>query len=30
MRIGQVHIYQKDLQLKQPYTMAGTVLQSLD
>ena len=30
MRIGEVHIYQKDLQLKQPYTMAGTVLQSLD
>ena len=30
MRIGEVHIYQKDLPLKQPYTMAGTVLQSLD
>lgn len=30
MRIGEIHIYQKDLQLKQPYTMAGAVLQSLD
>jgi len=30
MRIVEVHIYQKDLQLKQPYTMAGTVLHVLD
>ena len=30
MRISEVHIYQKDLQLDQPYTMAGTVLHALD
>jgi L-alanine-DL-glutamate epimerase-like enolase superfamily enzyme len=30
MRISEVHVYQKDLQLKAPYTMAGTVLQALD
>jgi len=30
MRIGEVHIYQKDLPLKQPYTMASRLLQSLD
>lgn len=30
MRISEIHVYQKDLPLKQPYTMAGTVLQSLD
>ncbi len=30
MRISEVHIYQKDLQLKQPYTMAGTELHALD
>lgn len=30
MRISEVHIYQKDLQLKTPYTMAGTVLHALD
>jgi L-alanine-DL-glutamate epimerase-like enolase superfamily enzyme len=30
MRISEVHIYQKDLQLKTPYTMAGTVLHTLD
>jgi hypothetical protein len=26
MRISKVPIYQKDLQLKQPYTVAGTEL----
>ena len=30
MRISEVHIYQKDLQLKRPYTMAGTILHALD
>lgn len=30
MRISEVHIYQKDLLLSQPYTMAGTVLHALD
>jgi L-alanine-DL-glutamate epimerase-like enolase superfamily enzyme len=30
MRISEVHVYQKELALKQPYTMAGTVLHSLD
>jgi L-alanine-DL-glutamate epimerase-like enolase superfamily enzyme len=30
MRIIEIHIYQKDLLLVQPYTMAGTVLQALD
>jgi L-alanine-DL-glutamate epimerase-like enolase superfamily enzyme len=30
VRIREIHIYQKDLLLNQPYTMAGTVLHSLD
>ena len=30
MRISEAHIYQKDLQLKRPYTMAGTALHALD
>ena len=30
MQISEVHIYQKDLQLKTPYTMAETVLHTLD
>lgn len=30
MRIREVHIYQKDLILNQPYSMAGVVLNSLD
>ena len=30
MRIIEIHIYQKDLLLVQPYIMAGTVLQALD
>ena len=30
MRIREIHIYQNDLQLNQPYTMAGTELHSLD
>ncbi len=30
MRISEIHIFQKDLPLKQPYTMAGTVLDTLD
>jgi len=30
VRIREIHIFQKDLLLNQPYTMAGTVLQSLD
>jgi L-alanine-DL-glutamate epimerase-like enolase superfamily enzyme len=30
VRIREIHIYQKDLLLNQPYTMAGTVLHCLD
>lgn len=30
MRIREIHVFQKDLLLKQPYTMAGTALSSLD
>ena len=30
MRISELHVYQKDLQLNQPYTMAGTSLLTLD
>jgi len=30
MRIAEINIYQKDLDLSQPYTMAGTVLHALD
>ena len=30
MRISELHVYQKDLQLNQPYTMAGTELLALD
>jgi len=30
VRICEIHIFQKDLLLTEPYTMAGTVLQSLD
>lgn len=30
MRIVEMHIHQKELRLKQAYTMAGVVLDSLD
>lgn len=30
MRIHEIHVFHKDLQLKQPYSMAGTELNSLD
>jgi len=30
MRISEIHVYQKDLPLKQSYTMADTLLRSLD
>ncbi|MCP4982502.1 MAG: mandelate racemase/muconate lactonizing enzyme family protein [Gammaproteobacteria bacterium] len=30
MRINEIHIYQKELLLNQPYSMAGTVLHALD